>query len=162
LPAAGAVLLGAVGGPQFASLPNDRRPEAGLLALRQQLGCFANLRPAIAFPSIANCSPLRPERILGANILIVRELLGGLYFGEPRAIDAESKSAWNTMRYSEHEIERVARVAFKLALGRNKRLVSVDKANVLETSRLWRQVVTRVALEFPRFHSNTPSSIPSP
>jgi 3-isopropylmalate dehydrogenase len=147
--ASSAVLLGAVGGPQFDSLPNDRRPEAGLLALRHALGCFANLRPAIAFESIADCSPLRPERILGANIMIVRELLGGLYFGEPRSLDAASKSAWNTMRYSDQEIERVARIAFKLAQGRSKKLVSVDKANVLETSRLWRQVVTRVAAEFP-------------
>ncbi len=144
-----AVLLGAVGGPQFDSLPNERRPEAGLLALRQELGCFANLRPAVAIQAIADCSPLRPERILGADLMIVRELLGGLYFGEPRAIDTEKKCAWNTMRYSEQEIERVARVAFKLAEGRKKKLVSVDKANVLETSRLWRQVVTRVAAEFP-------------
>ena len=147
--AAGAVLLGAVGGPQFNSLPNDRRPEPGLLALRKELGCFANLRPAIAYESIADCSPLRPERILGANILMVRELLGGLYFGEPRAISADGNSAWNTMRYSVQEIERVARVAFQLAQGRRKKLVSVDKVNVLETSRLWRQVVTRVAAEFP-------------
>ena len=85
------------------------------------MDCFANLRPAIAFESIADCSPLRPERILGANILIVRELLGGLYFGEPRAIDADGKSAWNTMRYTEHEIERVARVAFRLAEDRRKK-----------------------------------------
>jgi 3-isopropylmalate dehydrogenase len=147
--AASAVLLGAVGGPQFDSLPHDLRPEAGLLALRQELGCFANLRPAIAYESIAACSPLRPERILGANLLIVRELLGGLYFGEPRAFDEAGRSAWNTMRYSEPEIARVARVAFQLAQNRGKKLVSVDKANVLETSRLWRQVVTRVAAEFP-------------
>jgi 3-isopropylmalate dehydrogenase len=147
--ASSAVLLGAVGGPQFDSLSSELRPEAGLLALRHSLGCFANLRPAIAFESIADCSPLRPERIRGANILIVRELLGGLYFGQPRAIDAASHSAWNTMRYTEAEIERVARVAFTLAAGRRLKLTSVDKANVLETSRLWRQVVTRVAPEFP-------------
>jgi len=147
--ASSAVLLGAVGGPQFDSLPPDIRPEAGLLALRQELGCFANLRPVIAFESIAACSPLRPERIFGANLLIVRELLGGLYFSEPRALDVANKCAWNTMRYSEHEIERVARIAFSLAQGRGNKLVSVDKANVLETSRLWRQVVTRVAAEFP-------------
>jgi 3-isopropylmalate dehydrogenase len=147
--AADAVLLGAVGGPQFNSLPNDRRPEAGLLALRLELGCFANLRPAIAYEPIADCSPLRPERIAGANILLVRELLGGLYFGEPRAIAPDGKSAWNTMRYTEHEIERVARIAFQLAQSRRKKLVSVDKVNVLETSRLWRQVVTRLAAEFP-------------
>jgi len=144
-----AVLLGAVGGPQFDHLTGDRRPEAGLLDLRHTLGCFANLRPAIAFPSIASCSPLRPERLTGANILIVRELLGGLYFGEPRAIDVEGHQAYNTMRYTEHEIERVARVAFRLAERRKKKLVSVDKANVLETSRYWRQTVTRVATEFP-------------
>lgn len=143
-----AVLLGAVGGPTFDKLPAEKRPEAGLLALRQALGCFANLRPAVAYESIASCSPLRPERIKGANILFVRELLGGLYFGEPRAIDLEGRCAWNTMRYSEAEIERVARVAFGLAQGRGKRLVSVDKANVLETSRYWRQVVTRVAAEY--------------
>jgi len=147
--ASSAVLLGAVGGPQFDSLANERRPEAGLLALRHSLGCFANLRPAVAIECIASCSPLRPERILGANLMIVRELLGGLYFGEPRALDTASHSAWNTMRYSEQEIERVARIAFKLAEGRTKKLVSVDKANVLETSRLWRQVVTRLAPEFP-------------
>ena len=147
--ASSAVLLGAVGGPQFDSLSGELRPETGLLALRHACGCFANLRPAIAFEAIAECSPLRPERILGANILLVRELLGGLYFGEPRGLDAASKSAWNTMRYSESEIERVARVAFSLAEGRSKKLVSVDKANVLETSRLWRQVVTHVAAEFP-------------
>jgi 3-isopropylmalate dehydrogenase len=148
--ASSAVLLGAVGGPQFDSLSSDLRPEAGLLALRHSLGCFANLRPAIAYESIADCSPLRPERILGANILIVRELLGGLYFGEPRAFDVAGKSAWNTMRYSEQEVERVARIAFNLAEGRSQKLTSVDKANVLETSRLWRQVVTRVAAEFPK------------
>jgi len=144
-----AVLLGAVGGPQFDGLANERRPEAGLLALRQACGCFANLRPAICYEPVANCSPLRPERVLGANILIVRELLGGLYFGEPRAIDVAGKQAYNTMRYSEAEIERVARVAFDLAMRRGKKLVSVDKANVLETSRYWRQVVTRLAAEFP-------------
>jgi 3-isopropylmalate dehydrogenase len=145
-----AVLLGTVGGPQFESLPHDRRPEAGLLALRKELGCFANLRPAIAFESIAACSPLRPERILGANLLVVRELLSGIYFGEPRALDVAGKCAYNTMRYSEDEIERIARVAFSLAQVRDNKLVSVDKANVLETSRFWRQVVARIgAAEFP-------------
>jgi 3-isopropylmalate dehydrogenase len=144
-----AVLLGAVGGPQFDSLADERRPEAGLLALRHACGCFANLRPAIAYDSIASCSPLRAERIQGANLLIVRELLGGLYFGEPRAIDEDGKQAFNTMRYSEHEIERVARIAFQLAQGRKKTLISVDKANVLETSRYWRRIVTRIAAEFP-------------
>ncbi len=145
----GAVLLGAVGGPQFDSLTDERRPEAGLLALRQACGCFANLRPAICYESVANCSPLRPERVKGANVLIVRELLGGLYFGEPRAIDLAGKQAYNTMRYSEAEIERVARVAFGLAMRRKKQLISVDKANVLETSRYWRQTVTRIAKDYP-------------
>jgi 3-isopropylmalate dehydrogenase len=147
--ASSAVLLGAVGGPQFEGLSVDRRPEAGLLALRHSLGCFANLRPAVAFEPISDCSPLHPERIKGANMIIVRELLGGLYFGEPRGIDEAGKQAFNTMRYSENEIERVARVAFKLALRRSKKLTSVDKANVLETSRYWRRVVTAVSKEFP-------------
>jgi 3-isopropylmalate dehydrogenase len=147
--ASSAVLLGTVGAPQFDSLPTEQRPEAGLLALRHACGCFANLRPAVAYESLSDVSPLRSERIFGANILLVRELLGGLYFGEPRGHDAANKSAWNTMRYSEQEVERIARVAFKLAENRNRKLVSVDNANVLETSRLWRQVVTRVAAEFP-------------
>jgi 3-isopropylmalate dehydrogenase len=144
-----AVLLGAVGGPKFDGLAPHLRPEAGLLAIRQALGCYANLRPAIAHESIADCSPLRPEVRRGADVLIVRELLGGLYFGEPRAIDEEHHSAYNTMRYSEHEIERIAKVAFEAARERKKKVTSVDKANVLETSRYWRTVVTRVAKEYP-------------
>ena len=107
-----AVLLGAVGGNEFNSLPPDRRPEAGLLQLRKALGGFANLRPAFAFPALAANSPLRPEVIEGADILFVRELLGGLYFGQPRAWQRESNSAWNTMRYTRDEVVRVARVAF--------------------------------------------------
>jgi 3-isopropylmalate dehydrogenase len=145
-----AVLLGAVGGPQYDKLPQDRRPEAGLLQLRIALGGFANLRPAIAYDTLAECSPLRPNVVSGANVLFVRELLGGLYFGEPRGIDvAGTHSAWNTMRYSEPEIERVARVAFDLAKQRSAKVTSVDKANVLETSQLWRSVVTRVAASYP-------------
>ncbi len=147
--ASNAVLLGAVGGPAFEGVAPHLRAEAGLLRLRKALGGFANLRPAIAYASIAECSPLRPEVIQGADILFVRELLGGLYFGEPRAIEQKPLRAYNTMRYSEEEIERVAHVAFKLARGRRRKLTSVDKANVLECSRLWRQVVTRIAGGYP-------------
>lgn len=148
--ASDAVLLGAVGGNEFNSLPPDRRPEAGLLQLRQALGGFANLRPAFAFSALTQNSPLRPEVIDGADILFVRELLGGLYFGEPRAWDREAGSAWNTMRYTRDEVVRVARIAFQLAASRRKKLTSVDKANVLEVSQLWRSTVTEVAKEFPQ------------
>ena len=144
-----AVLLGAVGGPEFDSLPPGQRPESGLLALRQALGGFANLRPAIAYAAIADCSPLRPDILKGADILFVRELLGGIYFGEPRGFDASGAAAHNTMRYSETEIERVAHVAFRQARMRHRKVTSVDKANVLETSQLWRKTVTRVAREYP-------------
>lgn len=144
-----AVLLGAVGGNEFNSLPPDRRPEAGLLQLRKALGGFANLRPAFAFPALAANSPLRPEVIEGADILFVRELLGGLYFGQPRAWQRESNSAWNTMRYTRDEVVRVARVAFELASKRRKKVTSVDKANVLEVSQLWRATVTEIAAQYP-------------
>jgi len=144
-----AVLLGAVGSPQFDGLPRDRRPEAGLLQLRIALGGFANLRPAIAYEALTECSPLRANVTAGANVLFVRELLGGLYFGEPRGTDASTRSAWNTMRYSEPEVERVARVAFEQARQRKSKVTSVDKANVLETSQLWRSVVTRIGSEYP-------------
>jgi 3-isopropylmalate dehydrogenase len=144
-----AVLLGAVGGPQFDTAPTHLRPETGLLQLRQALGGFANLRPAIAFDATEACSPLRPEVRRGADILIIRELLGGLYFGEPRAQDREHKSAYNTMRYSEREVERIARIAFEQARTRRKEVTSIDKANVLETSRMWREVVTRVGKDYP-------------
>jgi 3-isopropylmalate dehydrogenase len=147
-----AVLLGAVGSPAFDHNPRELRPEAGLLRLRQELGAFANLRPAIFYPALAASSPLRKEIVKGTDILIVRELLGGLYFGQPRSIVADGKPggryAVNTMRYSEPEIERIARVAFQLAQTRRQRLLSVDKANVLECSRLWREVVTRVSKDF--------------
>jgi 3-isopropylmalate dehydrogenase len=146
-----AVLMGAVGSPGFDHLPNHLRPEAGLLRLRRELGAFANLRPAVLFPALEDCSPLRAEFVRGTDILIVRELLGGLYFGEPRSINgpAGSRVAINTMRYGETEIERIARVAFDLAMKRRRRVLSVDKANVLECSRLWREVVTRVAQSYP-------------
>ena len=148
---ADAVLLGAVGTPEFDHLPFDKRPEAGLLQLRQALGGFANLRPVNSHGALAAASALRKELAESVDILIVRELLGGLYFGEPRGITSQNGSsvAFNTMRYSVGEIERVARVAFEAAMKRRKKVTSVDKANVLETSQLWRQTVTRLAAEYP-------------
>ena len=149
--ASDAVLLGAVGGPAFSNYPRELSPETGLLRLRQKLGAYANLRPAVFYPALRDRSPLREEVVRGTDILIVRELLGGLYFGQPRSIsqDGGERRAVNTMTYSEAEIERVARIGFLLAQGRRKRLVSVDKSNVLECSRLWREVVTRVGQDFP-------------
>ena len=144
-----AVLLGAVGGNEFNSLPADKRPEAGLLQLRAALGGFANLRPAFAFKELAVNSPLRPEIIEGADILFIRELLGGLYFGQPREWNRSTNEAWNTMRYTRDEVVRVARVAFDLARKRRKKVTSVDKANVLEVSQLWRAAVIEVAAEYP-------------
>jgi 3-isopropylmalate dehydrogenase len=148
---AGAVLLGAVGSPVYDKNPGHLRPEAGLLRLRKELGAFANLRPAVCFPALVENSPLRAEVVKGTDILLVRELLGGLYFGQPRSLEGEagSRQALNTMRYGEAEIERIARVAFELARGRKRKVLSVDKANVLECSRLWRDVVTRVGAQFP-------------
>ncbi|HET7208564.1 MAG TPA: 3-isopropylmalate dehydrogenase [Terriglobales bacterium] len=145
-----AVLLGAVGGPAFDSYARHLRPEAGLLRLRKEAGAFANLRPAICFPALIDASPLRPEVVRGTDMLVVRELLGGLYFGEPRAIEETSgnRAAVNTMRYSEREVERIARVGFELARSRRRSVLSVDKSNVLECSRLWREVVTRVSRDF--------------
>lgn len=146
-----AVLLGAVGGPAFDKFPSQLRPERGLLRLRQALGVFANLRPAICFAALEDSSPLRPEIVRGTDVMIVRELLGGLYFGEPRSIQGANgqRSAIDTMHYGEPEIERVAHIGFKLARGRRRKLMSVDKANVLDCSRLWREVVTRVAQDYP-------------
>lgn len=146
-----AVLLGAVGSPEYDSLPPNLRPEAGLLLLRRALGGFANLRPAISYEALAATSPLRREIAMGADILIVRELLGGLYFGEPRGFFGSNGDsvAKNTMSYSVAEIERVARIAFEAALKRRRKVTSVDKANVLETSQLWRQSVSRVASDYP-------------
>ena len=142
-----AVLLGAVGAPEYDRMPPNQRPEAGLLLLRSALGGYANLRPAISYPWIAACSPVRTEVARGTDILIVRELLGGLYFGEPRGI--KSNVATNTMRYSVEEVERVAKVAFEAARKRRSKVTSVDKANVLETSQLWRQTVIRVSQNYP-------------
>ena len=145
--AADAVLLGAVGDPAFDHLEPGKRPESALLALRGALGGFANLRPALTDPALINATPYRPERVAGADVLIVRELLGGLYFGQPRGGTADE--AFNTMRYTRTEVERVARVGFEQARRRRQFVCSVDKANVLETSRLWRTVVSEVGRDYP-------------
>ena len=144
-----AVLMGAVGDNKFNALPPDKRPEAGLLQIRAALGGFANLRPSIAYPALSVNSPLRPEVTEGADILFVRELLGGLYFGQPRAWDREAQRAHNTMVYTRAEVVRVARIAFELSQKRRKKVTSVDKANVLEVSQLWRAAVTEVAQDYP-------------
>jgi 3-isopropylmalate dehydrogenase len=144
---ADAVLLGAVGDPALADAIGIRRPEAGLLALRKLLGAYANLRPVSVHPALRHASPLRPERLEDVDLLIVRELTGGLYYGEPRGRD--ERSAVNTLRYSVAEIERVARVAFQAARGRRGVVTSVDKANVLEVSQLWRETVSRIGGDYP-------------
>jgi 3-isopropylmalate dehydrogenase len=146
-----AVLLGAVGSPKFDKNPGHLRPEAGLLRIRRELGAYANLRPAVLFPALEDCSPLRPEFVRGTDIMVVRELLGGAYFGQPRSLEQKDGewAAINTMRYAQHEVERIARVAFDLAMKRKKTVLSVDKANVLECSRLWRDVVTRIGRDYP-------------
>src|ERR1700727_1217148 len=149
-----AVLMGAVGDNKFNALSPDKRPEAGLLQIRQILGGFANLRPSVAYPALSENSPLRPEVTKGVDILFVRELLGGLYFGQPRSWNKDTSApgggeAINTMRYTRDEVVRVARIAFELAGKRRKKLTSVDKANVLEVSQLWRATVTEIAKEFP-------------
>ncbi len=151
--AADAVLLGAVGGPKWDGMPFDRRPEAGLLRLRRELALFANLRPAIVIDALVDASPLKPELVRALDLMIVRELTGGVYFGEPRGIadlgDGERRAV-NTQVYTSSEVRRVARVAFELAARRGKRVCSVEKANVMETGVLWREEVTRVhADEFP-------------
>ena len=144
-----AVLLGAVGSPEFDQLLPDERPEIGLLKLRQHLGGYANLRPATAYPSLIESSPLRVEVFEGTDLLIVRELLGGLYFGEPRGFTEDRSMAFNTLVYSAGEVERVAKIAFESARSRRKKVTSVDKANVLESSRLWRETVEKVAVDYP-------------
>ena len=149
--ASSAVLMGAVGNPAYDHYPNHLRPEAGLLRLRRELGAYANLRPAMCFSALEDSSPLRAEFVRGTDMMIVRELLGGLYFGEPRSISGSpgSRVATNTMTYDEASIERIARVAFDLAMKRRRKVLSVDKANVLECSRLWREVVIRCAKDYP-------------
>ncbi len=144
---ADAILLGAVGGPKWSDPQATVRPEQGLLRLRKELGLFANLRPVQVHPALRAASPLRPERLQGVDLLVVRELTGGIYFGQPRLLEAER--AVDTMTYTRAEVQRVARLAFDLARGRRRRVTSVDKANVLACSRLWRQVVTEVAVEYP-------------
>jgi 3-isopropylmalate dehydrogenase len=144
-----AVLLGAVGDNKFNALPPDKRPESGLLQIRQVLGGFANLRPSVAYPALSENSPLRPEVTKGVDILFVRELLGGLYFGQPRSWNKDTGEAINTMRYTREEVTRVARIAFELAGKRRKKLTSVDKANVLECSQLWRATVDSLKPDYP-------------
>ncbi|MBI3146387.1 MAG: 3-isopropylmalate dehydrogenase [Pseudogulbenkiania sp.] len=151
--AADAVLLGAVGGPQYDNLDRPLRPERGLLAIRKDLNLFANLRPAILYPELANASTLKPEVVSGLDIMIVRELTGDIYFGQPRGIavnELGEREAYNTMRYSESEIRRIAHVAFGIAMKRNRKLCSVDKANVLETTEFWKEIMIDVSKEYPQ------------
>ena len=146
-----AVLLGAVGGPQWDSLPRELRPERGLLGIRKDLGLFANLRPAILYPELANASSLKPEVVAGLDILIVRELTGDIYFGQPRGLREENgeRVGFNTMVYSESEIRRIGKVAFEAARKRDKRVCSVDKMNVLECTQLWRDVMIELSADYP-------------
>jgi 3-isopropylmalate dehydrogenase len=149
---ADAVLLGAVGDWKYDSLPRDMRPERGLLRIRKGLNLFANLRPALLYPELASASTLKPEVVSGLDIMIVRELTGDIYFGQPRGISTlenGEREGINTMRYSESEIRRIGRVAFDIAMKRNKKVCSVDKANVLETTELWRQVMIELSKEYP-------------
>src|SRR5690349_2086350 len=149
---ADAILFGAVGGPRWDDLPQEQRAERGLLALRKELDLYANLRPAICFPMLLDASPLKRSVVDGTDLMVIRELTGGLYFGEPRGRESFAdggERAINTMVYTTREIERVARVGFEVARKRRRRLASVDKANVLTVSQLWREVVTRVAKDYP-------------
>ncbi|OIR01033.1 3-isopropylmalate dehydrogenase [mine drainage metagenome] len=151
--ASDAVLLGAVGGYQYDNLPRPQRPEQGLLRIRKGLGLFANLRPAMVYPELVSASTLRPDIVSGLDIMILRELTGDIYFGQPRGIrtlDNGERQGFDTMLYSESEIRRVAHVGFRIAMKRNKKLCSVDKANVLDTSMFWREIVTEVAKEYPQ------------
>ncbi|MDD2686494.1 MAG: 3-isopropylmalate dehydrogenase [Gallionella sp.] len=150
---ADAVLLGAVGGYQYDTLPRAMRPEQGLLRIRKGLELFANLRPALLYPELASASTLKPEVVAGLDIMILRELTGDIYFGQPRGIrtlDNGERQGFDTMHYSESEIRRVAHVGFQIAMKRNKKMCSVDKANVLDTSMFWREIVTEVAKEYPQ------------
>jgi 3-isopropylmalate dehydrogenase len=154
--AADAVLLGAVGGPQYDTLDRPLRPERGLLRIRKELNLFANLRPALLYPELASASTLKPEVVAGLDIMIVRELTGDIYFGQPRGIETRlglngqsERVGFNTMVYSESEIRRVAEVAFNIAMKRGKKLCSVEKANVLEASELWKEVVIEVSKDYP-------------
>ncbi|WP_297440884.1 3-isopropylmalate dehydrogenase [Sulfurimonas sp.] len=142
-----AVLFGAIGGEQWDALPREKRPESGLLRFRKELGVYANLRPAVVYDELINASSLKPEIINGVDLMVVRELIGGIYFGEPKGRDEEK--GWNTMVYTRNEIIRIAHHAFKIAMKRDKRVCSVDKANVLDVSQLWRDTVEEVAKEYP-------------
>ncbi|WP_415395785.1 3-isopropylmalate dehydrogenase [Sulfurimonas sp. CS5] len=142
-----AVLFGAIGGEKWDSLPREKRPESGLLRFRKELGVYANLRPAVVYDELINASSLKPKIIKGVDIMVIRELIGGIYFGEPKG-RTEDKG-WNTMVYTRSEIVRIAHQAFKIAMTRSKRVCSVDKANVLDVSQLWRDVVTEVSAEYP-------------
>ena len=146
-----AILFGAVGGPKWDDPDAATRPEDGILAIRKSLGLFANLRPVKVYPALINSSPVKPALLEGVDMIILRELTGGLYFAQPkrRWEDESGRMGVDTLHYSEHEIERIVRVAFELAMGRNKRLTSVDKANVLESSRLWRQIADEVHEDYP-------------
>lgn len=148
---ADAVLLASVGGPQYDTLPREQRPERGLLAIRKAMNVFSNLRPAIVYPELVEASTLKPEIVSGLDIMIVRELVGDIYFGEPRGIEVRNgeRVGFNTMIYSESEIRRIAHSAFKAAQKRSKKLCSVDKMNVLECTQLWRDVVVEVSAEYP-------------
>lgn len=149
---ADAVLLGAVGGPKWDPLPPEGRPEKGLLGMRSELGLYANLRPAILYPQLAGASSLKRDLVAGLDLMIVRELTGGIYFGKPRGVrtlDNGERLGYNTLVYSESEVERIGRTAFEIAAKRSGRLCSVDKANVLESTRLWREVITGLAYEYP-------------
>ena len=149
---ADAVLLGAVGGPKYDVLPRAMRPEQGLLRIRKELGLFANLRPAVVYPELATASSLKYELVEGLDLMILRELTGDIYFGQPRGrrqTESGEDEGFDTMKYSVSEIERIARVAFEIAEKRSRKLCSVDKANVLDTSILWREVVTKIAAEYP-------------
>ncbi|MEW6132473.1 MAG: 3-isopropylmalate dehydrogenase [Pseudomonadota bacterium] len=149
--ASDAVLLGAVGGPKYDALDRPLRPERGLLRIRKEMNLFANLRPAFLYPELASASTLRPEVVAGLDIMIVRELTGDVYFGQPRGIEVRNgeRVGFNTMIYSESEVRRVAHVAFGIAMKRNRKLCSVEKANVLECSELWKEVVIEVAKDYP-------------
>ena len=148
------VLLGAVGGPKWDAQPADNRPEKGLLGIRSALGLYANLRPAVIYPELADASPLKPSVLeRGVDVMVVRELIGGIYFG-PRAVSEDGQSAYDTEEYSVGEERRIAKVAFDLAMTRRKKVTSVDKANVLLSSRLWRRTVTEVARDYPEVELN--------
>ena len=147
-----AVLLGAVGGPKWENLPHEKKPEAALLRIRKELGLFANFRPAKVYDALLNASSLKPDILSGTDFMVIRELTGGIYFGQPRGYDRAR--GWNTMVYEQHEVERIARLAFETAMKRQKRLTSIDKANVLECSQFWRNIVHEVHKDFPEVELN--------